>query len=165
MAHFDDISDYHYVAEAMRPGTKNVGWLGKGQAFDKGESSDDLLDTLWQFCAISMVQTRGLHICEFCSDDESGICERDGSKLLLGSAEIRVFSLEGDIYAAPNLIYHYVQAHQYKPPVQFVEALKLGPKPPNSAYFDRLKQLGFEWSKTLAPQPNAGRIRLDLRQK
>lgn len=41
----------------------------------------------------------------------------------LGSAEIRVKAKDGRIYAAPNLIYHYVAEHDYDPPKEFIEAL------------------------------------------
>jgi hypothetical protein len=39
-----------------------------------------------------------------------------------GSGEIRV---PGDrkVYAAPILIHHYVEAHGYKPPEEFIEAV------------------------------------------
>jgi hypothetical protein len=43
--------------------------------------------------------------------------------LSLGSAEIRVPGSGGRIYAAPDLIYHYVEAHGYRPPDEFVEAV------------------------------------------
>ena len=46
-----------------------------------------------------------------------------GRETFLGSAEIRVQGKEGKVYAAPTLIYHYVAAHDYDPPQEFVEAL------------------------------------------
>ncbi len=69
--------------------------------------------------------------------------------LKLGSAEIRVFGNGGKIYAAPNLIYHYVTVHGYKTPDEFVSALKEGPLPGSKEYFDRLHSLGLRCSKTL----------------
>ena len=64
-----------------------------------------------------------------------------GEEMLLGSAEIRVFGQAGLIYAAPNLIYHYVLLHHYSPPEVFVPAMKEGPKPTDSDYFKRLSLL------------------------
>lgn len=46
-------------------------------------------------------------------------------KIRLGSAEIRAYSLNGKIYAAPNLIFHYAKAHNYKPPEEFIWAVYL----------------------------------------
>jgi hypothetical protein len=65
----------------------------------------------------------------FRSTDDSYRSERNGEKLLLGSSEIRVFSRNGDIYAAPTLIYHYVNPHHYAPPGAFIQALNEGPVP------------------------------------
>ena len=48
---------------------------------------------------------------------------RQGQENSLGSAEIRVKGKDGKVYAAPTLIYHYVAAHDYDPPKEFVEAL------------------------------------------
>ncbi len=46
----------------------------------------------------------------------------------LGQAEIRVLG-EDDIFAAPTLIYHYVTAHNYRPPEEFIQAVLKGPAP------------------------------------
>jgi len=63
--------------------------------------------------------------------------------LPLGSAQIFVFGERGKIYVAPNMIYHYVTAHRYKPPEEFICALKHGPCPPDPEYVDRLVAVGF----------------------
>src|SRR5215470_17912081 len=124
MSYFEDMTDYEYANSVFnRPGTKNVGWLTSGQDFNKAYPDEDLLDMIWDYCAISVAQTRGIHECEFCPPHASNIAERKGQKILLGSAEIRVFSEKGDIYAAPNLIYHYVSIHHYRPPEEFIAAL------------------------------------------
>jgi hypothetical protein len=48
--------------------------------------------------------------------------ERDHQKIDLGNGEIRVIGASA-IYAAPTLIYHYVVAHSYQPPEEFIEAV------------------------------------------
>src|SRR5262249_29965642 len=111
MSYFKDLSDYSYHESAFRPGTRNVGWLGAGHEFEKAEPTEEVLDRLWNFCRISISLSRGFHQCEFCSTSPSFQGERNGETLLLGAAEIRVFSKHGDIYAAPTLIYHYVKVH------------------------------------------------------
>jgi len=42
----------------------------------------------------------------------------------LGSAEIRVQGIDGAVYAAPNLIYHYMANHNYLPPEEFLGAIR-----------------------------------------
>jgi hypothetical protein len=101
---------------------------------------------------------------------------RDGLKLLLGGAEIRVLSKEGvsllrqrllaeesagllflksavpcNVYAAPNLVYHYVLAHSYKPPDEFLNALREEPRPPDEKYFQCLEKLQLKWELTSSP--------------
>ena len=43
-----------------------------------------------------------------------------------GNGEIRITAANGTIYVAPVLILHYVVAHGYQPPQEFVDAAILG---------------------------------------
>jgi hypothetical protein len=107
----------------------NVGWLDNEHEFRHGRIPADLLEYALKLCEAPVNQTKGLHHCPFCQESAwagSGgiIAERQGPRLLLGSAEIRVAGHGGLVYAAPNMIYHYMQAHQYLPPDEFIEALQ-----------------------------------------
>lgn len=101
-------------------GQKNVGWLAADKEFNRRKSTDIVLDLVWDYCALSLEQSRSRHECEFCAAGASRISERNGQQLLLGSAEIRVLSHSGEIFAAPNLIYHYMAFHDYSPPEEFI---------------------------------------------
>jgi len=140
-----------------RPGTRHVGWLAKGHDVPTMAPTEELLDTLWRFCKVSVAATRGLHDCELCPGDSSNVVQRNGENLLLGDAEIRVLGHAGVIYAAPTLIYHYVLVHHYAPPEEFRRALAEGPTPPDPAYFDWLAELGLAWSPTSAPAEQPAR--------
>jgi len=72
-----------------------------------------------------------------------GVHPDSGERIELGYAEIRVFGEKGKIYAAPNMLYHYVTVHHYKPPDEFVQALKHGLCPPDPEYLARLNAIGF----------------------
>lgn len=175
MAHFVDLSFYQYTQKGNPPQTKNVGWLERGHDFEAEPPSEKILDLLWSFCKVSVMQTRGFHRCNLCVPPTAVSVVRDGLKLVLGSAEIRVLSKENSsitrerlrrqglmflrkslgnfrVYAAPNLIYHYVEVHHYKPPDEFLNALPEGPKPPDRQYFKRLEELGFEWKEAGSPR-------------
>jgi hypothetical protein len=156
---FQDLSDYQYRRDDARPGTKNVGWLGGGQEFERATPTDALLRALWGYCKVSVVQMRGIHECEFCSEPSSYNAEREGEQLLLGAAEIRVFSDAPSIFAAPTLIYHYVSVHHYRAPEQFIEALLVAPGPPARVYFEKLEALALKWNAT-SPPSGRGRFRL-----
>lgn len=101
LAHHPDTRD----GEAL-----SIGWLDATHPFPTAEPSAELMESLWRHCRLSVARTRGLHPCELCSAD---VCveERDGIRLVLGSAEIRVISAAGELFAAPDLIYHYVTKH------------------------------------------------------
>jgi len=152
MPYFQDLSDYAYHYSGVRPGTQNVGWLMSDHVFATADPTEHLLDTLWRFCKVSVVQMRGVHECDFCPPKiGSYFVQRGGENLLTGTSEIRAFGADGAIYAAPTLIYHYVLAHRYAPPEAFLRALNDGPAPPDQAFFDRLMQLDLEWNPTSAP--------------
>lgn len=169
MAYFNDLSFYDYL-----PGnpleTKNVGWLQRGHAYETVAPSEETLDLLWRFCKVSVMRMRGVHQCDLCVPPSRVTAIQGTESVLLGSAEIRVFSKDGflplrqrlreessgllllrrsatpfGIYAAPNLIYHYVQVHHYRPPDEFLSALRDGPRPSDQQYFQWLKDLDLDW--------------------
>jgi len=162
MTYFADLSNYVYgPLSGTNALTRNVSWLIPSVAFSTstGDVDEEFMTCLWQFCTVSIVQTRGLHECGFCRTRAANVAERRGQQLLLGSAEIRVFSKAGDVYAAPNLIYHYVDVHHYLPPAEFIEAVQKGPRPPDQVYFEKLSEIGERWSPTLKPDGSARRFR------
>lgn len=145
MSYFEDLSQYSFLPAGLRPGTRNVGWLDRVHDFPTTTPTEELLDQLWSFCLVSVNQTRGIHVCPFCPTNSGPCFERRGHRLNLGSAEIRVFSTDGTVYAAPTLIYHYVQTHKYRPPDDFVSGILGGPQPTHPDYFERLTSLGLSW--------------------
>jgi hypothetical protein len=46
-----------------------------------------------------------------------------GESLAVGDAEVRVIATDGTLLVAPTLVLHYVTAHRYRPPDEFVEAV------------------------------------------
>ncbi|WP_052830359.1 hypothetical protein [Gynuella sunshinyii] len=149
MTKYVDLSPYVYVEDFKNDQTLNVGWLDARSQFESERPTERLLETLWEFCLVSIAQTRGIHECDLCRITTTIIEERNGISLALGSAEIRVIGEKGAVYAAPNLIYHYVKEHNYVPPNEFLRALQNGPRPSNDEYFLELRKLGLTWSETL----------------
>ena len=120
------------------------------------------------------MQTRGIHQCDLCVSPTTVSVSRGGVERTLGSAEIRVFSktearsslsqqLKGtesglvflrnsrvpvNVYAAPDLVYHYVRVHHYKPPDEFLDALRDGPRPNAEDYLNYLGTLGVQQEAT-----------------
>ncbi|WP_441350949.1 DUF7919 family protein [Streptomyces sp. or3] len=128
MTHYADLTPYTYGRNNRTPGDAglwrgvpvlNVGWLGRGKRYSKGVPPPSLTETLKRMTRTHRVQqTRGHHLCPWCA---SRLFPRhpEGPQ---GSAEIRVMG-NGVAYAAPELVAHYVEAHGYLPPTEFMEAV------------------------------------------
>jgi len=96
--------------------------------FPTGSVASELVEHLY-FLAIHEPrgQTLGFHNCPFegCEDVETMSIHTSpqGQKIALGSAEVWVMSTVGGGWIAPNLTAHYVDAHRYLPPADFLRDL------------------------------------------
>jgi hypothetical protein len=123
MAYFEDFSPYTYLVSKSERNLVNVGWLDNKHAFARGKLPDQAIEALLDLCASPVNRTRGFHTCPFCDNLGFGIVvQKCGREFRLGSAEIRVRTATFT-YVAPDMIYHYVVAHGYLPPQDFVSAL------------------------------------------
>jgi hypothetical protein len=111
MAFFPELSPYTYFPHET-PGTVNVGWLEKSEPFPTGQTSEEFRTRLLELCGRPVRQTRGIHTCSLCR----------GKDRATGSAEIRVAGAAA-VYAAPELVHHYVTVHDYRPPEEFIAAV------------------------------------------
>ena len=110
-----------------------VGFLSRKYQFNKGKTPPKFAEKLLRFCHPSktVCQTHGKRKSPF--DGKHIEVEFDGSVFTLGGAEIRILG-EQEIYAAPDLIYHYVVDHEYQPPDEFVQAVLKGPNPDSAEF-------------------------------
>ena len=46
-----------------------------------------------------------------------------GEQISVGNGEIHIPGPHGVTFVAPTLIYHYVKAHQYVPPADFINSV------------------------------------------
>ncbi len=138
-----DLSVYTPSVEGTKGFT--IGWLSAAQPYPQGGLSVEFLERLWAFCRTRVRQMRGLHACELCSASnyEANTARRHGETIEIGSAEIRVFGSGRRVYAAPNLIYHYVVEHRYRPPEEFISAVLEGPLPQSPEY--EALASSYEW--------------------
>ncbi|MFJ9680089.1 hypothetical protein ACIRP2_18775 [Streptomyces sp. NPDC101194] len=128
MTYYADLTPYTYDSDNWDPGAPgprrgvavlNAGWLDRGRSYPQGSPPPGLVETLKRMTRTHRAQqTRGFHLCPWCASRRSS--RRPGRPE--GSAEIRVIG-RGVAYAAPELIAHYVEAHDYLPPAEFMEAV------------------------------------------
>src|SRR5512139_1460912 len=123
MAYFPDLSPYRYEEIEPIPGVFHVGWLDGKHDYTRGTVRPHAVDKLVQLAATRAVRRmRGIHQCELCLRDNI-LITYEAKPFLLGSAEVWIPAGTSEIYAAPDLILHYVGDHEYLPPQQFLAAL------------------------------------------
>lgn len=146
MTYYADLTPYSYFhLELEQENTFNVGWLSGIHEFPTGTVEEIFTERLWQFCGFPVQQTRGFHNCGFCGYLFRQLrVTHEGLELELGSAEIRVFGEDGKIYAAPDLIYHYVISHEYRPPDEFIAAVLNTPLADSYDYKQFLRRIGLD---------------------
>lgn len=66
----------------------------------------------------------GIHQCSFCDGPTTPLRTDFGA--LWGNGEFRVRSATGTVFVAPTLVAHYVDAHGYRPPEEFINAVLQG---------------------------------------
>ena len=146
MTYFEDLSVYNYSNRWTYKKMLNIGWLGRGIDYTSGMVEQNFIDRLWLFCLTPVSQTRGFYECHLCSNPAIGplVFEYNSQKIKLGRSEIRVIGKNGIVYAAPDLIMHYVCDHHYQPPIEFIEAVLSSELPSSNRYYDILRGLGVQ---------------------
>ena len=126
MAYFPDLGTESQISRASF--VRAVGWLAADHSYSVGETSPEFVEKLrlmaeqW-FASTSTLAwpvTFGVHICEFCGN------VRAGGNFGVPSGSI--------LYVAPEMICHYVEAHGYKPPDAFINAVLECPLPDTPEY-------------------------------
>lgn len=139
-----DLDPYTAAPEAEMLGLTPlaVGWLDKRAPFPTAVPTAALLLLLLPFCLENNVvyPWPRPQPCPLCGKVIPATDEPEGGRYVPGKGEIRVIG-EEDIFAAPSLIYHYVAAHNYQPPAEFIAAVLHGPQPNTAEYTALLRSL------------------------
>jgi hypothetical protein len=136
MTYFSDHSPYAY-GHGSHPGVVHVGWLDNIRPYPKGTVDARLIEKMKLLASTPVELYRGKHICELCVEPPDLVKTTQPNRVVLdpncswarwvnqrsSNGEIRV-SGEGIIFAAPVLIVHYIEAHNYLPPTAFLRAVE-----------------------------------------
>jgi hypothetical protein len=119
-----DLAPYSYGLPGPLPEVVAVGWLAKTYPFPQGEVPGSFVEKLERFIVDNCVnRTRGWHGCDYCGLHQIRLAATD-PPFYLGSAEVWVPEQNSSrIFAAPNLVHHYITAHSYQPPAAFIRAV------------------------------------------
>jgi hypothetical protein len=113
--YFDDLSSFAAEPLGKPKDAVAVGWLENGYPFKTGPVPRALLSKLCKLAKDPKNPMWGFHECD--------ICTTSWRKRPQGNGEIHVVGSDGTAYVAPTLIVHYIKAHNYLPPKDFVEAV------------------------------------------
>jgi hypothetical protein len=136
MSYFRDLSPYSY-GHHPHPGVVHVGWLDATHPYPKGRVDTRLLEKMRLLASKPVELYRGFHICELCLEPPGLVKAVLPNRVVIdpdcswakwcaqrrSNGEIRVES-GGVVFAAPVLIVHYIEAHEYAPPPQFLLAVE-----------------------------------------
>lgn len=128
MAYFEDLMPCDYFPWR---GLTAVGWLEPNRSFEQGPVSEQFVDALRRLLAFPWfpLHFAGGHHCGFCEVFYShrNLIVPDGS----------------DFFVCPEMILHYIEDHQYRPPTRFQDAVFACPATHSEAYFNLLKDSEF----------------------
>jgi hypothetical protein len=121
MGHIADLTD-------MEDGTVAIGWLDSGHPYRQGQVPPEFVVRLMEFAerwfdsvdALNWGVATGYHTCEFC-----------GKAMGSGTCGVPWF---GRLFYVPEPIGHYVEKHQYAPPLESITAVLDCPVPGTPDY-------------------------------
>lgn len=125
MAHFEDLVEVKGKFGAWRR-LLAVGWLGKGQPYTTGKVPPMLVPALRAVLASrirpsNVPHPTRFHRCDLCAEPVYG-----QQRLFVPSKKAA--------YVAPELICHYIEAHGYAPPQEFIAAVLACPAAGSAEY-------------------------------
>ncbi|MDE7225082.1 MAG: hypothetical protein K2O34_15055 [Acetatifactor sp.] len=139
--YYKDLTQYEYIVKET---SLNIGWLKKGHLFSKGDVPEEFVEQLWKYLRYPVQVCRGFHECDFCKMNRGvPIVEFKGEKRKVGYYEMRIWGKDGNVYAAPSLIVHYILEHGYRPPREFIDAVMDSENADSDEYY----QKALEYSK------------------
>ena len=135
MAYYEDMSPYSYSKGMPQfygaTEVLNIGWLDASHEYPKGEVPESFVLALENLCANHQINGMEGYLGDLLRGTAVG--SRDdgqiryaykGGLIDLGSHEIWVPGEgPGQVYASPDMILQYVVAHDYCPPVSYVQAV------------------------------------------
>jgi hypothetical protein len=122
-----------------------VGWLERGMDYPKGRVSDEFFAALVRLCVNPWqpAAALGRHECTLCQFTGGPATVRYRDRTVpIGSANVFLPTADG-VYVSPNMIVHYVDAHEYQPPAIFQRAVMECPEMRSMAYLEQLRSHGF----------------------
>lgn len=128
MTHISDLVPVSYLG--LKGPIRAVGWLESSHPFSCGSVDPEFSRRLVALVERPLFGTMmlGIHYCSLCAAED-----RIGPDSRSSQSELLVPALEF-VYEAPIWIGHYVLAHCYQPPEEFIRAVMTCPEPGSEEY-------------------------------
>lgn len=127
--HIPDLADYQLSSSGEASKLVAVGWLEAGHEFQVGDVDPQLIRKLIELLKNPWepAVAGGHHACSFCRFSGGPASFRFGKmpsepEVRIGSSNLWI-PADGILYVAPSLILHYMDSHQYSPPMEFQRAV------------------------------------------
>lgn len=129
MAWFADRSPCTYFGEEYASFLRAVGWLKRGKPFETGSVDSGVFVRLVEMARDPWqpIMLMGSHSCDLCLYDRAAT-----------SINNVFIPADGVVFVCPVLIAHYMNAHWYRPPDEFCQAVMSCPEMRSMQYLKAL---------------------------
>jgi hypothetical protein len=124
-----------------------VGWLERHHPYPTGSVPPAFFTALNEHvCAAwQPVGMPGIHLCEFCPQP------LPNGRFVGGNSNVWIPC--GDrVFVAPGLILHYIEAHAYRPPQEFIDAVLAAPEQGSIAFHNSMERFPSWWQRDPSPR-------------
>lgn len=132
--YYPDLTPYNYGMTEYKDAL-NIGWLERGYEFPVGDFPEKVLILEKLKLMTRKNLYRGWHGCEFCEPNNKYVNKFNPESIRnpnfveseerishTGNGEY-IVQWNGKTYSTPTLVIHYIEAHNYKPPQEFIDAV------------------------------------------
>ncbi|WP_437669808.1 hypothetical protein [Sorangium sp. So ce131] len=144
MAYYADLSPCDYFGR-WQDVLRAVGWLEPGHPFATGPVPEELFGALVRLLSEPWqpVAAGGSQRCPYCRFTGGPRELRyEGTAIRVGANNLFVPASDG-VHVAPSLIAHYIDAHDYRPPPAFQQAVLRCPEMRSIAYLKEIRARGL----------------------
>jgi len=145
MTWYEDLSQCDYFGLVDESRLFAVGWLERGGSFPTGKLEELYVARLVELAANPWQPVRflGYHDCDLCAVSEGPTnFERDGHQVSIGASNLFLPAPKVGVLVAPTLVLHYIHEHEYRPPDEFLEAVRDCPPMGSESYLDAIRRAG-----------------------
>lgn len=117
-----------------------VGWLNPDNDYPQGSVDGNVIAYLTSLCSSSRTFSATHKTCVLCDNPPSLlVVDFKDKTVTLGQGTILVFSRQGRVYQAPDMIVHYISVHGYQPPHEFIDAVLTSPPAESNQAYEEMR--------------------------